>query len=62
MNERDTPNEVKVPLLQGFRGILAGALEGSFHRLRRRKRLSALAQTIVRVGANQTKAFVMGGG
>ena len=62
MNGKDTPDEVKVPLPQGFSGILARALEGSFHRLRRRKRLFALAQTIVRVGANQTKAFVMGGG
>ena len=62
MNEKDSPDEVKVPLSQGFSGILAGALEGGFHRLRRRKRLCALAQTIVRVGANQTTGCSWGGG
>ena len=62
MNEKDSPDEVKVPLLQGVSSILAGALEGCFHRLRRRKRLCALAQTIVRVGANQTTAVFEGGG
>ena len=49
-------------VLQGVSSILAGALEGSFHRLRRRKRLCALAQTIVRVGANQTTGCSWGGG
>ena len=62
MNEKDSPDEVQVPLIQGFIGILAGALEGTFHRLRRRKRLFALAQTIVRVGANHTRDFCEGGG
>ena len=61
MYEKDSPDVVKVPLPQGFRGILAGALEGSFHRLRRRKRLCALAQMIVCVGANQTTAVFEGG-
>ena len=62
MNEKDSPDEVKVPLSQGFSGIAAGALEGSYDRLRRRKRLCALSQTIVRVGANHTRAFCEGGG
>ena len=62
MDEKDSLDEVQVTLPQGFSGILAGALEGSFHRLRRRKRLCALAQTIVCVGANQTTAVFEGGG
>jgi len=62
MHEKDSPDVVKVPLPQGFSGILAGTLEGSFHRLRRRKRLCALSQTIVCVGANQTRAVFDGGG
>ena len=37
MNEKDGPDVVQVPLLQGVSGILAGVLEGGFHRLRRRK-------------------------